>query len=99
MKNHSIRLDEEQKKALFKAIEGVSGEVYLFGSRVDPEKRGGDVDLLIFTDKDPFKISLEISTRYFMECEEKTDVVVIDPQKQTEEQTAFLASLEMLRIR
>ncbi len=43
-----MRLDNTQKKALFKAIEGIDNETCLFGSRVDDMKKGGDIDILIF---------------------------------------------------
>ncbi len=36
-----MRLDGREKEALNRALEGVEGEVYLFGSRVDDSRRGG----------------------------------------------------------
>ena len=49
-----MRLDPRQKAALRAAIKGVSGEVFLFGSRVDDALRGGDIDLLILTHEEPY---------------------------------------------
>jgi predicted nucleotidyltransferase len=46
----SIRLTEEEIKIIKKLAQecfGEGTEVYLFGSRVYPEKRGGDIDLYI----------------------------------------------------
>ena len=85
-----MRLDNLQKKALQNAVKDVNGDVYLFGSRVDDTKRGGDIDLLIFSEEDPFKLSQEVSVKFFMECEEKIDVTVMNPNKLTKEQEAFL---------
>jgi len=85
-----MRLDGQERAALRKALEGIGGDVYLFGSRVDDEKRGGDIDVLIFSDEDPFQLSQRVSTAFFMECEEKIDVVVINPEKLSKEQEAFL---------
>ena len=37
-----MRLDAEQTSALEYALNLVTDEVYLFGSRLDPAKKGGD---------------------------------------------------------
>jgi predicted nucleotidyltransferase len=94
-----MRLDPKELEAVMKATEGVDGEVYLFGSRVNPKGRGGDIDLLVFSDKKPFHLSREISVRFFMECEEKIDVVVMNPLQLTKHQKAFLNSISRERIR
>jgi len=85
-----MRLDNLQRKALQNAVKDVKGDVYLFGSRVDDNKKGGDIDLLIFSEEDPFTLSQEVSVKFFMECEEKIDVTVMNPNKLTKEQEAFL---------
>ena len=94
-----MRLDAQQKAALDKALENVEDEVYLFGSRLDEKKKGGDIDILIFSKQDPYKLSQEISIRYFRECEEKIDVVVMDKDNLTEEQKAFLNQIKMERLK
>ena len=47
-----MRLSERIRQMILHAAEESFGEVdvYLFGSRVDDEKRGGDIDLAIDTD-------------------------------------------------
>lgn len=35
-----IRLDECERRASKKALENFKGEVYIFGSRIDPTKKG-----------------------------------------------------------
>ncbi len=45
-----MRLDPEQISAIKTAIAdilGTTAEIYLFGSRTDASRRGGDIDLLI----------------------------------------------------
>lgn len=44
-----MRLDPEKAQFLKKEIQAIlpKAQVYLFGSRVDDEKRGGDIDILI----------------------------------------------------
>lgn len=49
-----MRITEAQRQSIKFAVTGVIGDesrVWLFGSRVDDAKRGGDIDLLIETDK------------------------------------------------
>lgn len=49
-----MRLSKEQTNIIKKAVKENFGEnavVYLFGSRTDDKKRGGDIDLYIETDK------------------------------------------------
>ncbi|MGE5342978.1 MAG: nucleotidyltransferase domain-containing protein [Candidatus Omnitrophota bacterium] len=94
-----MRLDNVQKAALEKAIRNVNGDVYLFGSRVDDSKKGGDIDILIFSEENPFKLSQKVSIDFFMECEEKIDVTVMNPHRLTDEQRAFLDVITMEKIK
>jgi predicted nucleotidyltransferase len=94
-----MRLDNKQKEALCRAIEGIEDEIYLFGSRVDAAKKGGDIDILIFSEENPYRLSQRVATQFFMECEEKIDVIVTDPDNLTPEQTAFLNTITMERLK
>jgi predicted nucleotidyltransferase len=94
-----MRLDRVEKAALENAIADADGEVYLFGSRVDDTKKGGDIDILVFSEESPFKVSQDVSVKFFMECEEKIDVVVINPNKLTKEQEAFLKIIEKEKLK
>lgn len=73
-----MRLDVQGKEALRFALEDFKGEIYLFGSRLDNKKRGGDIDILLIPQKKitSLKLSLKIETRFFSKCEERIDVVV-----------------------
>lgn len=73
-----MRLDEQEKEGLRFALKNFKGEVYLFGSRLDDKKKGGDIDLLLIPErrKVSLKLSLRIQTRFFSRCEERIDVVV-----------------------
>ena len=48
-----MRLDGEQVDVLKNRLKSLStsAKLYLFGSRVDDDARGGDIDLLIISDK------------------------------------------------
>lgn len=73
-----MRLSEDERKALKKALEGFEGEVYLFGSRLRDDLKGGDIDILLVPSKpeNPVELSLRVQTRFFMECEQDIDVLV-----------------------
>ena len=94
-----MRLDSKQKGALDKAIKGIEDEIYLFGSRVEDTKKGGDIDILIFSEEDPYKLSQSVAIQYFMECEEKIDVIVMDPENLSLEQEAFLNTITKERLK
>jgi len=46
-----MRLSNEEQRAIVSVVASYdpAAEVYLFGSRVDDAKRGGDIDLLIYS--------------------------------------------------
>jgi len=46
-----MKLDEDEKKALKYALKDFHGDVYLFGSRTETAKRGGDIDILLIPKK------------------------------------------------
>jgi predicted nucleotidyltransferase len=94
-----MRLYPDEKQALDKALQDVEDEVYLFGSRVDDSKKGGDIDILIYSKANSLKLSQQVSIAFMMELDSKLDVVVFDKENMTREQQAFVNTLEMVRIK
>jgi len=90
-----MRLLDIEKKALTHALEGVDGVAYLYGSRVNTSKKGGDIDILVFSrGPSPFRLSRDISVRFRMECDEKIDVLVVHPDHISDEQKPFLKLIQ-----
>ena len=94
-----IRLDTEETSALAAALDGiVVDSVDLFGSRVEPGSRGGDIDILVMTTNKPLEISRRISIRFFARCEQKIDVAVMDESQMTPAQKAFVDGTRRVRV-
>lgn len=95
-----MRLDHTQKKALKIALQNLKkgDEAYLFGSRVDDAKRGGDIDVLIFSQQPGFELSRKIMRDFFKHCEEKLDVLIINPRQMTKEQALFVQSIQKMPL-
>ena len=64
-----MRLTDFQKNTIRQTVSEVFGadsSVYLFGSRVDDHKRGGDIDLLVVSSHhldEAFRLSLKTQSR------------------------------------
>ncbi len=64
IKNNILRFDKNAK-------------IYLFGSRTNDKAKGGDIDVLVISDKIGFNEKTKIRTEIFKEIEEqKLDLVV-----------------------
>lgn len=87
-----MRLLRQEDEALRHALQGVDGEAYLYGSRTDPNQKGGDIDLLVLARVDsPYRLAQAIAVRFRMLCDEKIDVLVVNPDQMATEQRAFLS--------
>ena len=74
-----MRLSEKEISAIKNNIlnfdEGA--KIYLFGSRTNDKAKGGDIDVLVISDKIGFTEKLKIRTGIFKEIEEqKLDLIV-----------------------
>ncbi|CAG0932974.1 MAG: hypothetical protein EFKGCFLK_01744 [Rhodocyclaceae bacterium] len=101
-----MRLSKEEIRALRAALDGLPIEgVFLFGSRADDARRGGDIDLLLYSRAPAFALAHKVSSRFALALDAKLDVLVVDPDRPTEEEQAFLSTLrpvpldDVLRVR
>jgi predicted nucleotidyltransferase len=79
-----VRLQTKEATAIKQAVQNIFGKgskVFLFGSRVDDTKKGGDIDLYIETTahKDLFKKKIALLQKLYEQLDEqKIDVVIND---------------------
>jgi predicted nucleotidyltransferase len=95
-----MRFDKHEKKALRYCLKDFNGDVYLFGSRLDDNKKGGDIDLLLIPEDktNPLKLSLKIQTKFFSMCEQRIDVIVYSNNPFCKEIIKIAKRLDIARI-
>lgn len=74
-----MRLHEKEIKILKEKLHSIAkdAKLYLFGSRVDDNKRGGDIDLLILSDKITKKDLRLVRIEFFEHFgEQKLDIIL-----------------------
>ncbi len=74
-----MRLEEDQVRCLKNKLITLSpdAKLYLFGSRVDNNKKGGDIDLLVVSDELTKKDLRALRIEFFKEFgEQKLDIVL-----------------------
>ena len=75
-----MRLKREEVDLLKKVLFELSPEakLYLFGSRVDDDKRGGDIDLLVVSKKLTKKDLRKLKIEFFKEFDEQKIDIILD---------------------
>ena len=74
-----MRLDENERKAITSSIKDLDpqAKIYLFGSRTDPAKKGGDIDILIISQYLANSDKLALKRKIFEKIEEqKIDILI-----------------------
>ena len=72
-----FRLSLQERSALKSALSGFRGEVFLFGSRLNPAAKGGDIDIMLKS-KEAKLFRDQITVKFLHHLEQKLDVVVYD---------------------
>jgi len=82
-----MRISEYEKTVIIDAVKNAdpNARIWLFGSRVDDNKKGGDIDIAIFSEKIDKDIMQKIQIRRFI-CdrigEQKIDIVTTNNGKE-----------------
>jgi len=82
-----MRITENEKNAIIDAVKNAdpNAQVWLFGSRTDDSKKGGDIDIAIFSEEIDKDVMRKIQVRRFI-CdrigEQKIDIVTTNSGKE-----------------
>jgi predicted nucleotidyltransferase len=82
-----MRITEYQKNMIVEAVVNIdpTAKIWLFGSRVDDNKKGGDIDIAIFSEKIDKDVMQKVQVRRFI-CdrigEQKIDIVTTNNGKE-----------------
>lgn len=100
-----MRISNDELRIIKSLAEKYFGEncsVYIFGSRVDDSKRGGDIDIYVETDLDK-DVILNAKIKFLVDLktaigDQKVDVVVFNPKFMKEELIHKVARSEGKKI-
>lgn len=93
-----MRLSDQEHRAIVDAVSAFDAEakIYLFGSRLDDTRKGGDIDLLILSETIDLDAELRIKLRiYDVIGEQKIDIL---RPKDMEDPFARMALKEGIRL-
>lgn len=74
-----MRLSQQEIQSIKEVVYSLdnNAKIYLFGSRVDDSKRGGDIDLLLLSDKLTSKDARKARLALYSEIgEQKIDIII-----------------------
>lgn len=95
-----IRLTDSEKKTIFLALHLLSENenAYIFGSRTDLNKRGDDIDFMVFSQRDKFKLIRDLSSIFDELNNTFVDIKVFDPSDLSDEEQRFLDLIDLIQI-
>ncbi|MEJ5173063.1 MAG: nucleotidyltransferase domain-containing protein [Hydrogenothermaceae bacterium] len=74
-----MRLSNREKEALKEVFKDFNGELYIFGSRTDNSKKGGDIDIIIKPFGNfSFEDILKLQSKYFSLMDTDIDIILYD---------------------
>jgi predicted nucleotidyltransferase len=95
-----MRITGYEKAVIIDAVKNADpgAKVWLFGSRVDDSKKGGDIDIAIFSEKINKDVMQEIQVRRFI-CdrigEQKIDIITTKDGKEAIFRLAMAEGIEL----
>jgi predicted nucleotidyltransferase len=94
-----MRISKTEQEALDFALNEINSRVFLFGSRTYDNRKGGDIDILVYSKDPAYNVSKNIAVKFFSRCESKIDVFVVNPDHATLQQQAFIKEQNLVPIK
>jgi len=95
-----MRITEYEKNTIVEAVRNAdpAAKVWLFGSRTDDDKKGGDIDIAVFSERINKDIMREIQVRRFI-CdrigEQRIDIITTKDGKEAIFKLAMTEGIEL----
>ena len=95
-----MRITEYEKNVIVEAVNNIDPDarVWLFGSRADDSKKGGDIDVAVFSEKINEDIMLKIRVKRDICCkigEQKIDILTTKDGKEAIFRLAMTEGIEL----
>lgn len=87
LSNQTVRLTQDEIENIKNTIKSFDPEakIYIFGSRADLTKKGGDIDILVISSKIDSQARRKIKVELFLKLgDRKIDIIVTDNPQKTE---------------
>lgn len=87
LSNQTVRLTQDEIENIKNTIKSFDPEakIYIFGSRADLTKKGGDIDILVISSKIDSQARRKIKVELFLKLgDRKIDIIVTDNPRKTE---------------
>ena len=95
-----MRITEHEKNVIIEAVQNIDpvAQLWLFGSRTDDNKKGGDIDIAVLSEKINIDVMQKIQVRQFI-CnkigEQKIDIVTSSDGKEAFFRLAVAEGMEL----
>lgn len=95
-----MRIQPEEKAAIISSITSFDreSEIYLFGSRIDDTKRGGDIDVLVKSDVISRKMLARVEDELFKMIDEQKIAFVLSRKNESNSFTRMLLAKGVVKI-
>jgi predicted nucleotidyltransferase len=96
-----MRISEYEKTVIIEAVKSIdpNAQIWLFGSRIYDEKKGGDIDIAILSEKINKEVMRKIQVKRFI-CnrigEQKIDIVTTNDGKEAIFRLAVSEGIQLL---
>jgi predicted nucleotidyltransferase len=99
-KDYKVRLSQEEIKAIVNSVKAydLDAEIFIFGSRVDLTKKGGDIDILVLSDKIGWKERRKIRVNLLKELGDRKIDLIVSRKDKIDEPIVKLALSSGVRI-